>query len=68
VKGWARLSNCEASTMYIRITDNKEAHRNSLKVVSRSRAGAHPVILGRFFAQRSWRALERRRRETTSLY
>ena len=38
VNGCTRLSNCEARMMYIRTTESRKAQRNSVNVVSSSRA------------------------------
>ena len=38
VSGWTRLSNCEARIMYMKMTDSRNAQRNSRNVRSSSRA------------------------------
>jgi hypothetical protein len=38
VSGWITLSNCEARIMYMKMTDRRKTHRNSVKVFSISRA------------------------------
>ena len=34
VSGWIRLSNCEARIMYMKMTERRKTHRNSVKVFS----------------------------------
>ena len=38
VSGWIRLSNCEARIMYMKMTESRKTHRNSVKVFSISLA------------------------------
>ena len=45
VNGWITLSNCEARIMYMKITESRNTHRNSVNVRSSSRARPDTAVL-----------------------